>query len=538
MPQQAQAQHQPALTMLECHQQHTVMTAENMSMEQYCQQQPLQQMHQRSAAKKQIMAYKPKDSVDASTPSDSDNQRDNAAANTLPFRKAKKRIDAGAKSIGSNQQSARINVQNVFNQNVSVHHEHEYNEVGMNEASGSNQHNISICSSSSAGGAHSLNYKPRSIKKHANGVENTGFQAVDENNAFEPPESEVYFADVSSCCNTSLKNDTYYDGRQHQQQSHSSKQQHSSKKKRLENSNNDDSLTLRANKRESSVRSRLPFPQALGQDYDKNALLGLQQPMATSMRNSMIAKDLSRQSMCSMDSGEKTDFTDLSPATPCGAYNPAYPMQDYNISQSASASKPNVFCDFGEATNTSNFVALFPFSSNDQSQEAHRRSTKNLPEILMNSGDQFDDRETASGGSGGSNASTANANTFNNSNASSASSTSDQEQDSLNSYVDQLLNTSSKSNATPNKRSPISANISAIIQNISDRDVGLLYGGDSRRDSDSDGASGGADNSNINNSNEIAEQHCTWAAEGISIVAEMLRRINAADRQLGTEVFV
>lgn len=473
MPQQAQAQHQPGIAVLECHQ-HAA-APENHTMEQFCQPAIQPMMHQRSVSKKHGIA-KPKEAFDASTPSDSDNQRENMS-NTLPFRKGKKRVDAGgAKSIGPNQSqsAARVNVQNVFNpnQSVSVHRERDYNDVAA------------IDMSDGAEGApsqHGASIKYKGTKSKSGGVENTGFQGIEDSKGFEP-ESEVYFADVSSCCNTSLKNDTFYDDTN----------QHVQMKKRLED--NEDYLVQRFGKREASIRSRLPFPQAMGQEYDKTSLLSLKHAMGNSNRNSMMQKDQSRQSMCSMDSGEKTDFTDLSPATPCVSYGPPYDTQDSNDPNISFKSnqrhyQQGAFADFSESTN-SNFVKLFPYSTNEQTHESRRRSTKH--KLASESQQQpLDDRECAG-------------NTID-INTSIASSTSYQEQDAAGSYVDQFLNTStqsSNSSVTPNKRLPIAVNISAIIQNIGDRDVGLLYP-ETRRDSD-----GNAQESNtIDSSSQSDNSH-------------------------------
>lgn len=476
MPQTAQPQHQSGMALMECHQ-HTA-APEGHTHEVFCQQ-PIQQLSQRSAAKKLAMMHKQKENAEASTPSDSDTQtqRENIS-NTLPFRKAKKRMDAGAKSIGPNQSAARINVQNIFNpiQNANVHHELDYgNESGPNEASCSGGASGSTANGASALSCHASSFKQKGTKSKA-GVENTGFQAIDENKvAFEPPESEVYFADVSSCCNTSVKNDTFFDEGNHQPQ----------KRKKEDN---EDYLVQRFGKREASIRSRLPFPQALGQEYDKTTLLSLQQAMGASTRNSIIQKDKSRQSMCSMDSGEKTDFTDLSPATPCASYGPPYSMEgntnksntSYQRDRSSGHfSSARTYNDFNEPTTNSNFVALFPYSSNEQSQEAHRRPTKNLPEMLMAS-ESFDNNREATGG------------TPFNLNNSNVSSTSYHDQDSISSYVDQFLNGAASSTITPNKRSPIGGNISAIIQNISDHEMAMLYGekssgsSSSRRESEGD----------------------------------------------------
>lgn len=486
-----QQQIQQNIAVLECHQHATI--SENHVTEPMCQQQN-QVVHR---SKKHSAAQKAKDNYENTTPSDSDNQRENQS-NTLPFRKAKKKVDGGAKSIGPNQSSSRVNVQNVFSstQNmVSVHRE---------RADTSAHGEIASCSSST-------HYKKKSNKSV--GVENSGFQSVDENKIFEPTESEVYFADVSSCCNNSVKNDNFYD-------------ETTRNKNRLDE--NEDYLAQRFGKRETSIRSRLPFPQVIEQDYEKPTSLNVHQ-LNTPARNSKIQKDISRQSMCSMESGEKTDFTDLSPMTPSTSYNPPYPMQESNYQrdpenkklyqqqaqksqqsgqQSQKQQQQAHFADFSEAA-SSNFVALFPYASNEQSQEAHRRSTKNLPEILLNTDCPFEDTNMIMTPKKASSSSTGNY-SLNNS-----ISSYHEQSDSRSSYNErhhhrrhhhpqqlspsaqhhQYLTTANvlqspghSLNVTPNKRkhkqhSGIPANIASIIQTLGDRDLSLLYP-ENIRDSD------------------------------------------------------
>jgi hypothetical protein len=88
------------------------------------------------------------------------------------------------------------------------------------------------------------------------------------------------------------------------------------------------------------------------EDYEKSLNQPVPVPVVPAPRTSLIPKDISRQSMCSLDSDAKTDFTDLSPATPQSNFQPL-----------------------------NSFVASFPY--NEQSQEAHRRQTKNLQEIFL-----------------------------------------------------------------------------------------------------------------------------------------------------------
>lgn len=422
-----------AQAVLECHQ-HSSST-DSHSMEQFCQQQ--QQTH-RNIIKRQT-GFKTKENYE-NTPSDSDGGPRDRFSNTLPVRKTKKRVEMGAKSIGPNQSAIRVNVQNVFSpiQNSDII-EHEYNNQGGEPGvSSSNSNNL---------------VKSRRIKT---GVENNGFQSIDQNEdgkIVEPTsESEVYFADVSSCCNMSVKNDSYYED---------TNQRRLLKDK--EKDENEDYLAQRFGKREASVRSRLPFPQMIPEDYEKPPL----NIPSVAPRTSLLPKDMSRQSMCSVDSGEKTDFTDLSPATPGSGFAPSYPIQENetsNFNNSYFVQNYNN-TDFSEPTN-SNFVASYPFSSNEQSvQEAHRRSTKNLQEVLLAPDAQYEIIKEN--------------NQF--------------ENIPLNLSYDQDMNSYKNShfkpkspknlNITPIKRQSLGTNISAIIQNLGGSDVGLLYP-DNRRESD------------------------------------------------------
>lgn len=295
---------------------------------------------------------KQKETYDNNTQSDSDGPARDKFSNTLPVRKAKKRSSDhhGVKSIGAGngQLLPRVNVQDVFTNRQNPVVEHEYNEPvlpGMepSTSSGNNVQNV-------------IATKNRRSKMQ--GVENTGFQPSIENahgckdnsdtsiktNLQEPAESEVYFADVSSCCNISVQNDNLYDDTNNKK---SSTRSSSSADKSFTKEEVDDYLVQRFGKREASVRSRLPFPQ-IPELYDHSPVV--------SPRTSLLPKDTSRQSMCSVDSstGEKTDYTDLSPVTPMNA-----PMSN------------------------SPFVASYPYSSNEQSQEAHKRLTKNLQDVFL-----------------------------------------------------------------------------------------------------------------------------------------------------------
>ncbi|KAL5292392.1 hypothetical protein ACFFRR_011289 [Megaselia abdita] len=139
---------------------------------------------------------------------------------------------------------------------------------------------------------------------HSHQHQGSGVDTTDSNGD-GPPESEVYFADVSSCCN-----ENYYDDAN----------------RRIVNCKD-----CNSNEPAQPGRSRLPITQFGRLNND----------------NLNLPKDISRQSMVSMESGEKTDYTDLSPVTP----------------------------DESLAT-TSDLIESFPSYNNEQSQGAFRRSTK------------------------------------------------------------------------------------------------------------------------------------------------------------------
>ncbi|XP_017772507.1 PREDICTED: uncharacterized protein LOC108559667 isoform X2 [Nicrophorus vespilloides] len=104
------------------------------------------------------------------------------------------------------------------------------------------------------------------------GVENAAFQKQENSpQKLEPTESEVYFADVSSCCNISVRNDG--------QDSSLYDEAVDSQKPRLlkpEAQENDDYLTQKLGNRQMSIRSRLPFPlpeePKMPKDISQNSL--------------------------------------------------------------------------------------------------------------------------------------------------------------------------------------------------------------------------------------------------------------------------
>lgn len=438
---------QSNVAVLECHQHSS--SNDNHTIEPFC---PQQQTH-RAIIKRQ--GFKTKDNYE-NTPSDSDGPRVDRFSNTLPVRKTKKRVEIGAKSIGPNQSSSRVNVQNVFStsgqqQPTTNGANREYHEYEVRSTCG-NSAAANVCSE--AAGSNHSQPKQRRIKT---GVENCAFMSAENSNEqrLEPTESEVYFADVSSCCNNSVKNDNFYDETNQRRMDKYGKEE------------NEDYLVQRYGKREASIRSRVPFPQMIPEDYEKPQM---HIPLVTP-RSSLMRKDVSRQSMCSVDSGEKTDFTDLSPATPGSGFGQNYTIvenQEVHY-QSRNFTTKYKKKDFAEPSG-SNFVASFPFSCNEQSQEAHRRSTKNIQEIFLAPDAQYE--------------------IITESNQFDSSSSLNYDNDiSFNSHsshfhIPKSPKLPKNSVNTPNKRQNLGTNISAIIQNLGGSDAGLLYP-DGRRDNDS-----------------------------------------------------
>lgn len=489
---------QSQVTILECHQHGS--STDSQSMEPFCP----QQTHHRATSKRHT-AFKSKETYE-NTPSDSDGPRDRFS-NTLPVRKQKKRVEIGAKSIGPNNQSgtARINVQNVFTSSVQHHHSNESNGVGEHEYQETN----GIDSSQSSANAVIVHAAPKQRRSKVGGVENSAFlsaetiEAAAADKIIEPTESEVYFADVSSCCNMSVKNDNFYDETQQRRMDKFSKEE------------NEDYLVQRFGKREASIRSRLPFPQMIPEDYEKPAQNVC--PIVTP-RTSLMHKDVSRQSMCSVDSGEKTDFTDLSPATPGSGFPPSSYTIDENDEMnyqnkgyptagvpqnSGSTHFPNTNYkkpDFTDVTCNSNFVSAYPSYScgtDNQSQEAHRRSTKNLQEIFLAPDAQYEmiadinqfdqtgsmnyEHHLDTVVSGGSMVDTANGSSSSSSSNSTTLPYGNNSSQSSHFHKPKSPNTL---NITPIKRQNLGTNISAIIQNLGGSDSGLLYPDNRARASD------------------------------------------------------
>ncbi|XP_017127592.1 uncharacterized protein LOC108146192 isoform X2 [Drosophila elegans] len=326
------------------------------------------------AATRSSAAYKSKAEYE-NTPSDSDggNPRERErCSNTLPTRKLKKRLEAGtgAKSIGPQSnpgQQSRPNVQQLFAKQAE--------QVTQQTNPG------------------------QQAQPQTAGVENSGYQdsngaiAKDQAVGTDPAESEVYFADVSSCCNMSVKNDSYYDNAQRHQGHHHHQAQAPGHHHQHQHSNcshssgqsNEDYLAQRFGRgREHSVRSRLPIPQTRREDDYETSNLNMPTLKEQQQQHQQLQKEISRQSMCSVESEAKTEFTDLSPSTPCSGNLPLplpLPPPPANFASDPTPA-PTTTITGGQQSSPS-FVASFPYSSESQCLEAHRRSTKNIHELLI-----------------------------------------------------------------------------------------------------------------------------------------------------------
>lgn len=238
---------------------------------------------------------------------------------TLPVRKMKKRVDVS--SVKSTMQNNRTNVQNVFNnQSQESQPEHNYNEPNLPEM---NQPNAND----------QCRFLPR-----LQGVENEAFQKQENSpQKQEPTESEVYFADVSSCCNISVKNDgqdsSVYDEAVDTQKPrlislqcvHKQNKENAANKQLLQSfqeniasaavAEDEEYLIQRMGKMQMSTRSRLPFPLPSNESLSEVADPCMQ----------LLPKDISQNSLCSSVQTPLTETTDdavtpESPSFPKSAY--------------------------------------------------------------------------------------------------------------------------------------------------------------------------------------------------------------------------
>lgn len=389
--------------------------------------------------------------------------------NSLPTRKTKKRVEAGAKSVGVNQPTPRVNVQDVFNgDSASVQQLPTILAQPRTTASGIELGRLAD-NSGTQGAPVTATTKIES---------NAPFQSQTKEtesllkNILEPAESEVYFGDVSSCCNVSVQQDNLYDETQEQ---HNGQQQPPRGVVLGEEDEEKDYLAQRFGN-SSSTRSRMPFPQnniSSGQeDLSRKLIPPMVQPRKSLL---LIQKEPSRHSMCSMDS-DATEITDLSPNTPSVAMN----LNEYhgNFEQASATATSNVGTVAG---GSENFVASFPYSSTDHSQEAVRRPTPKVTQQQESSSPQYEVIQDVHAGNatvrlqkpaaflghhvggGGVNQTT-------------ITTTGPQLQ-----QQQAVMRSPKNSKVTPIKRRNISTDISTIIQNLNGSDVSLMYQ-DNRRE--------------------------------------------------------
>lgn len=284
--------HQSNLTSMDCTQ---PMVSDTHSIEQICAT-PTHTINHR--IKNRLNAFKAKDTNEAGTLSDSDTQRDSMHSNTLPFRKARKKIDNGAKSIGSNQSTSRVNVQNIFSSTQSIGSRMTENNGGFGGGVGGSGGNIGSSSNGNIGssglratmndnipGCSTGSFNMHSKMK--NSFENTGYQSMED------------IIGRTQAINN-------YAGNNAEQ-------------------------TMNVNgSRDMFARSRLAF-HSRG-DYEKFGTFNanVQAYASISPHNShsgansnsshSLPKDLTRYSICSAES-EKTEYTDVSPMlTPSTPY--------------------------------------------------------------------------------------------------------------------------------------------------------------------------------------------------------------------------
>lgn len=228
-------------------------------------------------------------------------------SHTLPVRKLKKRVDISSVKSVTQSPSNKTNVKNVFpsypeeQQKVE---ECKYHEPIETNKSNDNQQ---------------CRFLPR-----LQGVENAAFQQ--DTQKMEPTESEVYFADVSSCCNISVRNDhdsSLYDEALDTTQKPRLISLQCIHKKQIDVDKNntilqtfqenissstatedEDYLAHRMGKKQMSTRSRLPLPLPTN-DVDTNKMID----------NCNIPKDPSQNSLCSVQT-PMTETTDDGSITP------------------------------------------------------------------------------------------------------------------------------------------------------------------------------------------------------------------------------
>lgn len=228
-------------------------------------------------------ACKMKDAHDGSL--HSGNEPREIQSNTLPFRKTKKRNEVTSKSIRQHVPSSRVNIRYVFNSA-----QNRIEEPDRDDGAGSSSDSTN-----------------NSKRRDGGGVDNSAFRGIEQDDkCCTMNESEIYFGDTSSCCNSSAKNINLHECNDEQ--------------------------------------SQMPAPSRLHFSSVK------------AKRNAgHMPKDMSRQSMCSMDSGEKTDYTDLSPLTPT---TPIGRLDNNHRSNSQYGRPPSVYNE--PSSSTSHLAHNYP----------------------------------------------------------------------------------------------------------------------------------------------------------------------------------
>lgn len=270
-------------------------------------------------------------------------------SHTLPVRKVKKRIDlASVKSTA--QTSCRTNVQNVFANNQNFNEDNSK----FDEGDAYRDSSLKDTNKQNASDIHQCRFLPR-----LQGVENEAFQKQ-ENSPQRPEatESEVYFADVSSCCNISVKNDgqdsSLYDealeGRQkprlsslHCIHKEGPNEQQPNQHNFPENicscgaTEDDQYLNQRIDPRQMSTRSRLPFPISNDCIPDQTSKECMHR----------LPKDISQSSLCSSVQTPLTETTDDNVSLPSPNFSKAeccgnFP-QDKNMDKNATKQRHKSF---------------------------------------------------------------------------------------------------------------------------------------------------------------------------------------------------
>nr|CAH7760227.1 unnamed protein product [Callosobruchus chinensis] len=355
---------------------------------------------------------------------------------TLPARKAKKRSGVGVQETASNRIGGGFQGEEGGSKTNTAESDHDYHEPDVTTSDGKG----------SGGDGPKCRFLPR-----LQGVENAAFQKQETSpQKPEATESEVYFADVSSCCNISVRNDgqdsSLYDEAvmDTQQKPRLMSLQKTDVKevnatKLLQNfqenissstvTEDEDYLAVRLGSRQMSTRSRLPFP---AQQEDATAQL--------------LPKDVSQNSLCSSVQTPLTETTDdaASPDDCCG-----YFQDNQGDQQQPPQPKPRTF-----AGALDHYLApdaqyeVIP----EQEHYRHHQPTSNLTNTI--SGLNYDQNyynQSKGSGFGYCSSSSGPKNT-----------------------PPKTLNLVQQ--ATPTRQRNLGSNISTLIQNLGGNAAGLLYG--------------------------------------------------------------